>query len=138
MEMFTYLFMGGSLERVTVIPLPVGEGERQVLSLRKIVRGFQVFDAGAADCFVAADKEKMLHVMRVGMGSVDAFNHAIKGWFTHIARETARKHLSDLGLSDHHLATPTPLLKRSRQRVGFRTEEERRARRQTWGVVERE
>ena len=51
MEMFTYLFMGGSLERVTVIPLPVGEGERQVLSLRKIVRGFQVFDAGAADCF---------------------------------------------------------------------------------------
>ena len=55
MEIFTFTYMGGAVEHITL--LPMGEAARGADALSAIFNAFAMFDAGAARCFKPEDKE---------------------------------------------------------------------------------
>ena len=67
MELFTFLQMGGSSERITVRELH--EGARSELA---------AFDASKASCFLRKDKHKLLAVIEEGFGDLRPFNRVVR------------------------------------------------------------
>ena len=55
MEVFTFLRMGGSKERIDTLPLK--------LSSTALARQFAVFDARHSQCFAPEDKERLLGII---------------------------------------------------------------------------
>ena len=80
MEIFTFTYMGGAVEHITL--LPIGEGAQEADALSAIFNAFAMFDAGAARCFKPEDKEALLGVIESGTGSIDAFNTNVREIFT--------------------------------------------------------
>ena len=68
MELFTFVRMGHTAERITLITLG---GEESMLALAK-------FDAAKAKCFYERDREKLLAVVESGFGDLAPFNKAVR------------------------------------------------------------
>ena len=68
MELFTFLQMSGSLERVTALAMP-GKEVRDELS---------TFDAAAAQCYKAEDRERLLGIVESAYGTYGAFNDEVR------------------------------------------------------------
>ena len=67
LEMFTFLRSGGTLGRVIVKPLDLDAAEACAL-----------FDIRHADCYVSADKQRLLAIVESSYGSFEQFNSACK------------------------------------------------------------
>ena len=76
MELFTFLQMGGSVERITVRELL--EGARSNLA---------AFDARKAKCFLRKDRHKLLAVIEAGFGDLQPFNRVVRTIFAERARK---------------------------------------------------
>ena len=77
MECFTFLRMGGALDRVNVILCSDGaEGTHETLS-----RQFETFECVHASCYHAEDKERLLAVILSGFGSLESFNQRVQHMF---------------------------------------------------------
>ena len=72
MELFTFLRMGGALQRIRVVEL--GEGAEVSASLAK-------FDASKAQCYLTQDRERLLGVIEAGFGTLSAFDATIRHTF---------------------------------------------------------
>ena len=81
MEIFTFTFMGGAADRITL--LPIQEGDQEV-ALTAIFDSFATFDANAAKCFKPEDKEALLGVIESGTGSLAAFNDTVREMFANM------------------------------------------------------
>ena len=109
MEVFTFIFMGGDLSRITLLPIsertagvepqPGGDVEaaapsapppssrtssftnRSDPAVRAILDKFATFDAAEAECYLPDDKQMILGVIETGIGSVDAFNQLVRKAF---------------------------------------------------------
>lgn len=78
-ELFTFVHMGGRLDRVQFIPVlrPGHEDE----DLQAIQKSFKTFDVRKCDCFLLDDKERMLNIINSIYGDVDDFNKAVRPIF---------------------------------------------------------
>ena len=98
MEIYTFLRMGGTVERIHVLPaeeaasatdleappLKVSAPEgtaSQDAALRTVLRRFEEFDVEEAECTVVRDKEHLLGVIEQGFGSFDNFNELVRRTF---------------------------------------------------------
>ena len=102
MEVFTFIFMGGDVSRITVLPIrdrtaavePAAQEEslprmvdsgsfidRSDPAVRAILDKFATFDAAEAECYLPGDKQMILGVIESGIGSVAAFNELVRTTF---------------------------------------------------------
>ena len=88
MELFVFLQMGGSLERVTALALPGKEVQRELAT----------FDAAKAECFKQEDRERLLSIVEAAFGDFDSFNARVRAIFKKRATTSA----SLLAAGDKH------------------------------------
>jgi hypothetical protein len=69
LELFTFLRMGGGVERVCIL---CNESESQ------LEQRFETFDARFANCFRPEERERLLGVVEAGFGSVNDFNVCVR------------------------------------------------------------
>ena len=74
MELYTFLHMGGSAERVRLIDIDDDKEGSKDERLRALAR----FDAGKAECFLPNDRERLLGVIEAGYGDLGAFNVEVR------------------------------------------------------------
>ena len=96
LEIFTFVFMGGSIERITFVPLtkqggPSGAGalelsaseDRQSHYQREeLIKDFVAFDASKAQCANPEDRERLLGIVETACGSLDAFSRIVRDTFS--------------------------------------------------------
>jgi len=86
MEIFTFIFMGGELSRVTFLSIghggdgAIGHGDEDH-QMTHIMDAFGAFDANEAKCFIEHDRQRLLGVIESGIGSIDAFNALVRSIF---------------------------------------------------------
>ena len=92
MEIFTFLQMGGGLERIDIHPLLAsaaeGQSDRQATRDR-LTAQFAAFDAAEAQCFLAKDRQRLLAVVEAGFGDFKDFNTRVRAIFA--ARVVSRQ-----------------------------------------------
>ena len=71
MELYTYLHMGGSVERVELMDI---EGKTP----EQLQHTLASFDAHKASCFKPNDKQRLLGVIEAGYGDLHAFNMEVR------------------------------------------------------------
>ena len=105
MEVFTFIFMGGDVRRITVLPIhdrvaavePGNGGDLEATPTHRsdassfgdisdpavsaILDKFAAFDAREAQCYLPEDKQMILGVIETGIGSIDAFNQLVRSTF---------------------------------------------------------
>ena len=111
-EVFTYLRMGGSPDRMVVVPLA---GQTQRLN-------FGEFDAEKAKCFSPEDKRKLLQAITMAFGSCEPFNALVRTTLQAKAEESVRVQVNG-GAEGSGAAEGVPTLR------GRRTSSTRRRRR---------
>ena len=89
MELFVFLLMGGTQERISVLPLVADFGSTTELSATNDARAHEVllhqfshFDARSARCFRPDDYEHLLSVIEASFGSIGHFNSEIRRTFS--------------------------------------------------------
>eukprot|EP00929_Paragymnodinium_shiwhaense_P000092 TRINITY_DN10024_c0_g2_i3.p1 TRINITY_DN10024_c0_g2~~TRINITY_DN10024_c0_g2_i3.p1 ORF type:complete len:564 (-),score=109.05 TRINITY_DN10024_c0_g2_i3:1072-2700(-) len=82
-EIFTFVHMGGALNRIIFKSLVRKEHEEE--DSEKITEIFDSFDGNNCNCIVQADKDKMLGIIMAAYGSMDAFNDEVQN-ITKMAR----------------------------------------------------
>merc|ERR1719198_555362 len=103
MEVFTFLYMGGELDKIIFLPM-TNESEDASLAGRSkklddscmsaTMEAFACFDAKNAQCFKPEDKNELLGVIESGMGSIAAFNKSVRrifGGFSEPAKKRRAK-----------------------------------------------
>ena len=114
MEIYTFLRMGGTVDRISVLPASesmikenekandaattaAGDAKPEVAddaplptpkmqaALAEVLRRFEAFDVSNAKCTNAKDKEHLLGVIEQGFGSFDAFNELVRHTFVDAA-----------------------------------------------------
>ena len=74
MEVFVFLKMGGSVQRITIIPIELRD--------EKTAREkFEEVDVSECKCYVDKDRQKLLGIVEKGFGSYEAFNKAFRNVF---------------------------------------------------------
>ena len=74
MEVFVFLKMGGSIQRITIIPIELRD--------EKTAREkFEEVDVSECKCYVDKDRQKLLGIVEKGFGSYEAFNKAFRNVF---------------------------------------------------------
>ena len=87
MEIFTFLFMGGKLERIEIHALsasddaPTSPADGRRSSLSSLKQQFATFDAAKAQCFLPQDKHRLLAVVEAGYGDFQQFNTCVRTAF---------------------------------------------------------
>ena len=71
MELFVFLQMGGSLERVSALTMPGKEVQQELAN----------FDAAAAQCFKQEDRERLLGIIESAFGDFKSFNAKVRQIF---------------------------------------------------------
>ena len=90
--------MGGSIERITFVPLtkqggPSGGGGALELSASEdprqshyqredLLKDFVAFDASQAQCANPEDRERLLGIVETACGSLDAFSRIVRDTFS--------------------------------------------------------
>ena len=93
MEIFTFLFMGGKLDRIEIhalsasddAPTSPADGRRGLDDLK---HQFATFDAAKAQCFLPKDKHRLLAVVEAGFGDFKVFNQRVRSIFDDRLQET--------------------------------------------------
>ena len=85
MEVFTFLHMGGGLDRIDV-HLLLTRAAAEALADRqagpaRLTAQFATFDAAKAQCFKHEDEPKLLAVIEAAFGTFDDFNERVRSAF---------------------------------------------------------
>ena len=75
MEVFVFLTMGGSIGRITIIPINLG-------SVQEAKSTFKNADVSRSQCHHEAERQKMLAIIEKGFGNFDVFNSIIRHVFS--------------------------------------------------------
>ena len=70
------MHMGGSFDRLTV--LPIAAGAASVGGHSDLYDRFRSFHSEAAECFKPEDREKLLGVIQSGFGGFSDFDHLVR------------------------------------------------------------
>jgi hypothetical protein len=93
MEIFTFVYMGGNIERVTFVPLTATKAESTTSGDRttssaahrhqreQLADGFRTFDASHAKCANPEDRDRLLGIVESACGSLDAFSSIVRETF---------------------------------------------------------
>ena len=85
MEIFTFTYMGGKADRITLLPIQEGDEEQ---ALTAIFDAFAMFDANEAKCFKPEERQELLGVIESGTGSLAAFNETVRKMFADMRAES--------------------------------------------------
>ena len=96
-EVFVYLYAGGTFDRVQMLSLLNGSSE-QLSPRQELVAHLELFDASQAQCFKPEDKQHILSIIEAAFGGV--------GGFTEVVRSSFRKHLREEGEEARRAAVP--------------------------------
>ena len=97
MELFVFVQMGGSMERVTALALPGKEVQRELAT----------FDAAQSQCFKADDRERLLGIIEGAFGDFGVFNAKVRRIF-HKRSNTIELEASKKGSGDQVLPHRPP------------------------------
>ena len=86
LEIFTFLRMGGSVERIEVLFI-ADPRKDPAQAQAELTAMFENFDAAKAECFLPKDRERLLAVIEAGFGDVREFNKSVRRIF---ARHTSQ------------------------------------------------
>ena len=101
MEIFTFVQMGGKRDNMPVMPLDDDDAT---------LAGLARFDAGKAQCFVAADRQKLLAVIEAAFGTFGPFNAIVREIFKGTIQAAAPKDTSTAAAaSDAQFSLRTPV-----------------------------
>jgi len=94
LEIFTFVYMGGSVDRVTFVPLTKQTKERMStgeleetseierrLEHEQLLKQFRRFDASQAKCANPEDLDRLLGIVETACGSLDAFSRIVRETF---------------------------------------------------------
>mmetsp|Transcript_102402 Transcript_102402/g.293136 ORF Transcript_102402/g.293136 Transcript_102402/m.293136 type:complete len:667 (-) Transcript_102402:209-2209(-) len=81
MEIYTFFRMGGSLERIVILPVKQPH-ERMDYHI-------ETFRAENCQCFLEEDRQRLLAVVETGFGNLSRFGHTVKSSLRKCARMTA-------------------------------------------------
>jgi len=87
MELFTFVHMGGDIERIKLIPITRDGNEAQ--DREKINASFAKFDARECACVMERDRSNILSIIDAAFGDTDAFN------------KNVRRIIEDVGFKDY-------------------------------------
>lgn len=80
LELFAFLHMGGSVDRIEVLPI---SGEHDgVAALRMLSYQIASFDASKAKCLFDKDRQRILAVIESGFGDFKLGNHVVRNVLT--------------------------------------------------------
>ena len=74
MEVFVFLKMGGSIQRITIIPIDLKDEQTAKAK-------FEEVDVSKCQCYLDKDRQKLLGIVEKGFGSYEAFNKAFRHVF---------------------------------------------------------
>ena len=77
MEIFTFMRMGGTQERIEVNMITHKDHTDPAAAKKVLKRQFATFDAAKAECFLPKDKDRLLAVVEAGFGDFLVFNFSI-------------------------------------------------------------
>ena len=80
MECFTFLRMGGDLDRIEVT-LIANPDKNPSEARHELKEQFAHFDAAEAQCFLPKDKHRLLAVVEAGFGTFQDFNTCVRTAF---------------------------------------------------------
>ena len=80
MECFTFLRMGGALERIEVSMIAHPD-ENPAEARQELKAQFASFDAAKAECFLPKDRHRLLAIVEAGFGDFEEFNKLMRGVF---------------------------------------------------------
>ena len=78
MEIFTFLRMGGAMERIEM-KLIANPGADKEEALGSLAQQFSHFDAAMAQCFLQKDRQRLLAVIEAAFGDFTVFNAIVRG-----------------------------------------------------------
>ena len=81
MEIFTFLRMGGTRERIEVNMLMHEDHTDPAAAKEELKTQFAKFDAAKAECFLPKDKHRLLAVVEAGFGDFKVFNQHVRSIF---------------------------------------------------------
>ena len=81
MEIFTFMRMGGTRERIEVKMITHKDHTHPAAAKRELKRQFATFDAAKAECFLPKDKHRLLAVVEAGFGDFKVFNQHVRSIF---------------------------------------------------------
>ena len=90
MEIFTFMRMGGTRERIEVKMLMHKDLTDPAAAKKVLKRQFATFDAANAECFLPKDNDKhrLLAVVEAGFGDFKVFNQHVRSIFDDRLQET--------------------------------------------------
>lgn len=80
MEIYTFFRMGGSLDRIVIIPVDIDYHEMDDV--------VEKFDANKCHCFLETDRQRLLAVVETGFGNLRRFGHTVKSSLRRCKRMT--------------------------------------------------
>ena len=88
MEIFTFMRMGGTRERIEVKMIMHKDLADPAAAKKVLKRQFATFDAAKAECFLPKDKHRLLAVVEAGFGDFKVFNQHVRSIFDDRLQET--------------------------------------------------
>ena len=80
MECFTFLRIGGALERIEVSMIAHPD-ENPAEARQELKAQFASFDAAKAECFLPKDRHRLLAIVEAGFGDFKVFNQRVRSIF---------------------------------------------------------
>ena len=77
MEIFTFMRMGGTRERIEVKMITHKDHTDPAAAKKALKKQFATFDAAKAECFLSEDKHRLLAVVEAGFGDFKVFNKRV-------------------------------------------------------------
>ena len=81
MEIFTFMRMGGTQERIEVNMITHKDHTHPAAAKKELKKQFATFDAAKAECFLPKDKHRLLAVVEAGFGDFEEFNVKVRTAF---------------------------------------------------------
>merc|ERR1712232_1356676 len=88
-EIFTFVHMGGKVDRIKLVPLTRSGHEHE--DEAAIKEAFDHFDAEQCECSYAEDKDRMLTIIRAAFGDMIGFNNAVRDIIEQAGFSTGRR-----------------------------------------------
>ena len=109
MEIFTFMRMGGTRERIEVKTITHKDHTNPAAAKKELKKQFATFDAAKAECFLPKDKHRLLAVVEAGFGDFKVFNQRVRSVFDDRLQEegvTPRKDFNSTGAALASSAAP--------------------------------
>ena len=112
MEIFTFVYMGGGIDRISFVPMTKqakGMTSGEVLQTSSeerrrehagLLGGIRTFDASEAKCANPEDLDRLLGIIETACGSLDAFSRIVRDTFEPQAKASFRAYNRKRGDSE--------------------------------------